>query len=124
MKRLVTSPFAQKQLFSMRNPFLKYSKLFSCTNEPHTHSMNLIRKQAPQFASMSWWKDDFKKVSLEDFKGKWVCLFFYPLDFTFVCPTEIVDFDTKATEFSNLSKQIIFRKFIDLISKIFFRKIN
>ncbi len=99
MKRLATSPFLQKQLFSLRNPFMKVSKFLASTNAPS----NLIRRPAPQFASMSWWKDDFKKVSLEDFKGKWVCLFFYPLDFTFVCPTEIVDFDTKSSEFSNLS---------------------
>lgn len=114
MKRLVTSPFVQKQLFSMRNPLFKYSKFLASTNQPSYQSLNLIRKQAPQFASMSWWKDDFKKVSLEEFKGKWVCLFFYPLDFTFVCPTEIVDFDSKASEFANLSKQISFIFFIIL----------
>jgi len=105
MKKLVTSPFFQKTLFSIRSPFLKYSKFLASNNvNNHSHSLNLIRKPAPQFASMSWWKDDFKKVSLDDFKGKWVCLFFYPLDFTFVCPTEIVDFDAKAAEFANLSK--------------------
>jgi hypothetical protein len=65
---------------------------------------NLIRNQAPQFTGMAWWKDDFKKINLNDFKGKWVCLFFYPLDFTFVCPTEIVDFNNASEEFSKLSK--------------------
>lgn len=119
MKRLVTSPFVQKQLFSMRNPFFKFSRFLACTNQNHSHSLNLIRKQAPQFASMSWWNNDFKKVSLEDFKGKWVCLFFYPLDFTFVCPTEIVDFDAKAAEFANLSKKKIFGSFVSSLIFIF-----
>ncbi|MFM8728254.1 MAG: redoxin domain-containing protein, partial [Planctomycetaceae bacterium] len=35
----------------------------------------------------------FRDMKLADLKGKWVCLYFYPLDFTFVCPTEIIAFD-------------------------------
>ena len=42
--------------------------------------------------------DQFAELSLKDFNGKWVCLFFYPLDFTFVCPTEIVSFNDKLGE--------------------------
>lgn len=45
--------------------------------------------------------DQFSQVSLEDYKGKWVCLFFYPLDFTFVCPTEIVAFNNALDEFED-----------------------
>lgn len=43
----------------------------------------------------------FGQVKLADFKGKWVCLFFYPLDFTFVCPTEIVAFNKALGEFED-----------------------
>lgn len=43
----------------------------------------------------------FSTVKLGDFKGKWVCLFFYPLDFTFVCPTEIVAFNKALGEFED-----------------------
>jgi peroxiredoxin (alkyl hydroperoxide reductase subunit C) len=43
----------------------------------------------------------FTSVSLSDFKGKWVCLFFYPLDFTFVCPTELVAFNKALGEFAD-----------------------
>ena len=43
----------------------------------------------------------FRDVSLADFKGKWVCLFFYPLDFTFVCPTEIVAFNKAIDDFED-----------------------
>lgn len=45
--------------------------------------------------------DQFKDVKLSDYKGKWVCLFFYPLDFTFVCPTEIVAFNKGLGEFED-----------------------
>lgn len=45
----------------------------------------------------------FTSVKLADFKGKWVCLFFYPLDFTFVCPTEIVAFNKELGEFADRS---------------------
>ena len=50
---------------------------------------------------------DFKKLSLKDFAGKYVVLFFYPLDFTFVCPTEIKAFNDKAAEFRKNGKPLI-----------------
>ncbi len=43
----------------------------------------------------------FKDVALADYKGKWVCLYFYPLDFTFVCPTEIVSFNKALGDFGD-----------------------
>ena len=101
MKSFVTSNLLKKQFLNKNSLFLA-SKFFSQTN-----GVCLIRRQAPKFAGMSWWKDDFKKVSSDDFAGKWICLFFYPLDFTFVCPTEIVDFENAAKEFNNLSKEKI-----------------
>jgi len=48
-----------------------------------------------------------KKISLKDYKDKWVVLFFYPLDFTFVCPTEIIAFNDKAAEFSKIGCELI-----------------
>lgn len=45
--------------------------------------------------------DQFQTIKLSDFQGKWVCLFFYPLDFTFVCPTEIVAFNKSLGEFED-----------------------
>jgi len=41
----------------------------------------------------------FRNIKLSDYRGKWVCLFFYPLDFTFVCPTEIVAFNKALGDF-------------------------
>lgn len=58
--------------------------------------MSLVRKPAPNFKGDAWYNYDFRKISLSDYKGKYVLLFFYPLDFTFVCPTEIIAFGNKA----------------------------
>lgn len=58
--------------------------------------MSLVRRQAPNFEAPAWHKGDFHTLKLSDFKGKYLVLFFYPLDFTFVCPTEIISFSNKA----------------------------
>lgn len=51
----------------------------------------LVQKPAPEFKAQSVMPDGtFKELSLGQYRGKYVLLFFYPLDFTFVCPTEIV----------------------------------
>jgi len=46
-------------------------------------------------------------MSLDDFKGKYLVLFFYPLDFTFVCPTEIISFSDKASEFHDINCEVV-----------------
>lgn len=51
---------------------------------------------------MAWNKDKFEKIKLKQYEGKYVVLFTYPLDFTFVCPTEIVEFNDKAEDFRKL----------------------
>ena len=63
----------------------------------------VVRRPAPHFEGKAWWNGEIKKISLSDFQGKWVVLFFYPLDFTFVCPTEIVQFSEMADQFAKLS---------------------
>ena len=62
----------------------------------------VIRKPAPAFTATAWWQGKFQEVSLEQFRGKYVVLFFWPLDFTFVCPTEIASFSDKSAEFEAL----------------------
>lgn len=55
--------------------------------------MPTIGQPAPQFTTQALVENgEFKEISLSDFKGKWLVLFFYPLDFTFVCPTELTQF--------------------------------
>ncbi len=69
-----------------------------------------VSGEAPDFTANAYHNGKFEKISLyEDYlnKGKWVVLFFYPLDFTFVCPTEIKDFSEKAKVFEAEGAQII-----------------
>lgn len=62
--------------------------------------MSLVGKKAPDFSAEAvFGAGDFKRVSLSDYKGKWVVLFFYPADFTFICPTEITEFSKRDKEF-------------------------
>jgi alkyl hydroperoxide reductase subunit AhpC len=66
-----------------------------------------IGKPAPEFTAQAVVDGQVKEVSLKDYKGKWVVLFFYPLDFTFVCPTEIQGFDMKYDEFVKANCQVL-----------------
>lgn len=69
---------------------------------------SLVTQPAPEFKSQAVLPDgSFKEVSLADYRGKYVVLFFYPLDFTFVCPTEIIAFSDRAAEFEKLNAQLI-----------------
>ena len=52
-------------------------------------------------------KDDVGKICLRDFNGKWLVLFFYPADFTFVCPTELVDLQKRRDDFKKLNAEIV-----------------
>ena len=67
----------------------------------------LVGKNAPDFKATAVVNGDFKQISLSDYKGKFVLLFFYPLDFTFVCPTEMIAFQEKAEAFKKLNTEII-----------------
>ncbi|XP_014212857.1 peroxiredoxin-2 [Copidosoma floridanum] len=66
-----------------------------------------ISKPAPDFSGTAVVKGDFKEIKLKDYKGKYVVLFFYPLDFTFVCPTELIAFSEKVQDFEALNTQVI-----------------
>lgn len=66
-----------------------------------------VGQKAPEFSAEAVVGKEFKKISLSDYAGKYVVLFFYPLDFTFVCPTEITAFSDMADEFAKANTQII-----------------
>ncbi|MDP2666098.1 MAG: peroxiredoxin [Candidatus Diapherotrites archaeon] len=69
--------------------------------------MSIVGQKAPEFKSEAYVDGHFKPISLSDYKGKWVVLFFYPEDFTFVCPTEIRGFAKKEEEFKKLNAVVI-----------------
>lgn len=69
-----------------------------------------INQVVPSFklpAYIKGHKGDFKEISLDNYKGKWVVLFFYPRDFTFVCPTEIQGFAKHEAEFEKIDTKIV-----------------
>jgi alkyl hydroperoxide reductase subunit AhpC len=68
----------------------------------------LVQQPAPGFKAQAVMQDkEFKHVSLSDYKGQYVLLFFWPLDFTFVCPTEIIAFSDRNEEFAKLGVQVL-----------------
>ncbi len=68
----------------------------------------LVAKEAPDFKAQAVMPNGaFAEVSLSDYRGKYVVLFFYPLDFTFVCPTEIIAFSEAVADFEKLGVQVL-----------------
>jgi peroxiredoxin 2/4 len=66
-----------------------------------------VGQTAPDFTATAVVDQEFKDVSLSGYRGKYVVLFFYPLDFTFVCPTEITAFSDRHAEFKALNTEIL-----------------
>jgi peroxiredoxin (alkyl hydroperoxide reductase subunit C) len=69
----------------------------------------LVGKPAPNFDMPSTKNIDKlnENVKLSDYKGKWVVLLFYPLDFTFVCPTELTTFSDRIEDFEGIGAEVI-----------------
>lgn len=83
---------------------------FAASAEPSRAEMSAvvqIGKPAPDWSAQAVVGKAFKKVSLADYKGKYLILFFYPLDFTFVCPTEIIAFSERAAEFRAIGAEVV-----------------
>lgn len=67
----------------------------------------IVGKAAPNFAGTAVVSGELKDISLSDYKGKYLVLFFYPLDFTFVCPTEITSFSDRVAEFQQIGCEVV-----------------
>lgn len=68
--------------------------------------MSLIGKEVEDFKVQAFVKDEFKEVTKQDILGGWSVFFFYPADFTFVCPTELADLEDKYEEFKKIGCEI------------------
>ncbi|MFH1850001.1 MAG: redoxin domain-containing protein [archaeon] len=66
-----------------------------------------INERAPEFTADAFVDNDIRKISLSDYRGKWVVLFFYPADFTFVCPTELGELADRHEEIRKLGAEVI-----------------
>jgi len=87
--------------------------VFGVTEDKHNdqleinpHAVARVQQVAPTFRATAVIDGQFKDISLEQFRGKYLVLFFYPLDFTFVCPTEIIAFSDRAAEFRKIGAEI------------------
>ena len=68
----------------------------------------LVTREAPDFTATAVTADNqFAELTLSDYRGQYVILYFYPLDFTFVCPSEIIAFNKKLAEFEKRNTQVI-----------------
>lgn len=105
MSRLAFRPFISAVRCASRpSAFATTPRLFSSSN---LLSAARVQKPAPAFKGTAVVDGKFKEISSADYKGKWLVLFFYPLDFTFVCPTEIVAFSDRAHEFKKLGAHVV-----------------
>ncbi|AOX01009.1 MAG: peroxiredoxin [Moorea sp. SIO4G2] len=66
-----------------------------------------VGQLAPDFTATAVFEQEFKTIKLSDYRGKYVVVFFYPLDFTFVCPTEITAFSDRFEEFKELGTEVL-----------------
>ncbi|CAF1475078.1 unnamed protein product [Rotaria sp. Silwood1] len=86
---------------------------YPCESRPSREPLSLqyskaqISKPAPTFEGLAVINGEFKEISLNDFKDKYLVLLFYPLDFTFVCPTEIIAFSDRIQEFRNINTEVV-----------------
>jgi peroxiredoxin (alkyl hydroperoxide reductase subunit C) len=78
-----------------------------CKNSSCLKSNLLVGSQAPNFNAQAAIQDDIFDFSLQDYRGKYVVLVFYPLDFTFVCPTELHAFQERAQEFNDRNAKVV-----------------
>ena len=71
------------------------------------HNCLRVGQEAPDFTATAVVDQEFQEITLSKYKGKYVVLFFYPLDFTFVCPTEITAFSDRYNDFSSKNTEIL-----------------
>ena len=69
--------------------------------------MEKIGQKVTEFEVSAYQNNDFKKIKLSDYKGKWVVLLFYPADFTFICPTELEEAALLYPEFQKAGAEIL-----------------
>jgi len=69
--------------------------------------MTEINQEAPDFNAKAFHEGKVKNISLEDYRGKWIVLFFYPADFTFVCPTELGELADNYETFRQMNTEIL-----------------
>ncbi|PVU89877.1 hypothetical protein BB561_005130 [Smittium simulii] len=105
--------YSKNPLFAASRSLSAASKSFSSSAfratsaAVHAQQQAFVRHPAPNFKAQAVVNQQFKEVSLADYKGKFVALVFYPMDFTFVCPTELLAYSEHAAKFAELNTQVL-----------------
>ena len=100
--------YANAQEMCQRYPGLLFPQETIRDGEHALHwSKAQISKAAPNFTGTAVVDGEFQEISLKDFQGKYLVFFFYPLDFTFVCPTEILAFSDRIEEFEQSNTAVV-----------------
>jgi len=105
MASLITKRLSM--LPSLSKCFLKTSLRKNLSTASSLLQQAKVQHPAPEFKGQAVVDGQFKEVGLHDFKGKWLVLFFYPLDFTFVCPTEIIAFSDQIGKFKDINCEVV-----------------
>jgi len=104
LRRLVPVALNQAVAFNKVTPLIAQNRAFSISSRLLAAQ---VQQPAPNFKGHAVVNGQFKEIQLSDYKGKYLVLFFYPLDFTFVCPTEIIAFSDRAEEFRQLGCEVV-----------------
>ncbi|CAF0843986.1 unnamed protein product [Didymodactylos carnosus] len=105
--RAPTSVYSPKQVLSLTSFLRSHHEQAQQTQECGHIVYPQLLKQAPDFKGQAVVDGNFKEIKLQDYKGKYLVLFFYPLDFTFVCPTELIAFNEKLEEFHKINTEVV-----------------
>ena len=77
------------------------------TNNNHFACATKVGHTIPDFELEAFHDEDIKKIKLSDYRGKWLILFFYPADFTFICPTELEEMADHYGEFQKINAEVL-----------------
>ncbi len=77
------------------------------TEKTVSNKLPVIGKQIPDFELETFINNQIKRIKLSDYRGKWLVLFFYPADFTFVCPTELEDMADHYEKFKSINTEVL-----------------
>jgi len=99
--------FAARSLTLLGRGFIRSRQFVAPLSTSTSALAPQVQKPAPSFKGTAVVNGQFKDIGLGDYKGKYLVLFFYPLDFTFVCPTEIIAFSDRIDEFKKINTEVV-----------------
>ena len=107
MPRTQSLASSSRRIASARSVVPKAVSRRTVAVRAHCGDKPLVGSAAPDFKAQAVFDQEFVETTLSQYRGKYVVLFFYPLDFTFVCPTEITAFSDRHSEFKAINTEIL-----------------